>query len=164
MPAPSVTTVRTFSMRAGLAASTVTPGSTAPDVSRTVPVSVPRANAPCALASDGVVRANKIARPDGNVRCIRRLLGEFPCIRPGDADAVAESAIWGRRGTSRRPLSRNERRDQHEGGYDGATLPRSTHVTTPRGDFRECESARLRRVRRRDGADIAEAACGSQKG
>src|SRR5688572_22822025 len=36
-PAPSVTTVRTFSMRAGLAASTVTPGSTPPDVSRTTP-------------------------------------------------------------------------------------------------------------------------------
>ena len=36
-PAPSVTTVRTFSMSTGLAASTVTPGSTAPDVSRTTP-------------------------------------------------------------------------------------------------------------------------------
>ena len=36
-PPPSVTTVRTFSMSAGLAASTVTPGSTAPDASRTTP-------------------------------------------------------------------------------------------------------------------------------
>ena len=36
-PAPSVTTVRTFSMSAGLAASTVTPGNTAPDVSLTTP-------------------------------------------------------------------------------------------------------------------------------
>src|SRR6186713_230897 len=37
-PSPSVTTARVFSMSAGLAASTVTPGSTAPDVSRTTPV------------------------------------------------------------------------------------------------------------------------------
>ena len=37
-PVPSVTAVRTFSMSAGLAASTVTPGSTPPDASRTVPV------------------------------------------------------------------------------------------------------------------------------
>ena len=37
-PASSVTTERTFSISAGLATSTVTPGSTAPDVSRTTPV------------------------------------------------------------------------------------------------------------------------------
>src|SRR5713101_7014692 len=36
-PSLSVTTLRTFSINAGLAASTVTPGSTAPDVSFTVP-------------------------------------------------------------------------------------------------------------------------------
>src|SRR6478735_4585664 len=36
-PAPSVTAVRTFSMSAGLAASTVTPGMTAPDASLTTP-------------------------------------------------------------------------------------------------------------------------------
>ena len=36
-PLASVTTDRTFSMRTGLAASTDTPGSTAPDVSLTVP-------------------------------------------------------------------------------------------------------------------------------
>ena len=36
-PVPSDTVVRTFSINAGLAASTVTPGSTAPEASRTVP-------------------------------------------------------------------------------------------------------------------------------
>ena len=36
-PLPSVTTLRTFSISAGLAASTVTPGSTAPDESRATP-------------------------------------------------------------------------------------------------------------------------------
>jgi len=38
MPCASVTAERTPSMRAGLAASTVTPGSTPPDPSRTTPV------------------------------------------------------------------------------------------------------------------------------
>ena len=47
-PAPSVTPMRTFSIRAGLDASTVTPGSTAFDSSLTVPVRVP-----CANAKDG---------------------------------------------------------------------------------------------------------------
>ena len=37
-PLPSVTAERTFSISAGLAASTVTPGSTAPEVSFTTPV------------------------------------------------------------------------------------------------------------------------------
>src|SRR5262245_9161479 len=37
-PEPSVTALRTFSMSAGLAASTVTPGSTAPELSLTIPV------------------------------------------------------------------------------------------------------------------------------
>src|SRR5688572_3211328 len=43
-PAPSVTATRTFSMSAGLEASTVTPGSTAPELSRTLPVRVACAN------------------------------------------------------------------------------------------------------------------------
>ena len=47
-PVPSVTTARTFSIRAGLDASTVTPGRTAPDVSLTTP-----AMEPCALAAAG---------------------------------------------------------------------------------------------------------------
>src|SRR5918995_6916870 len=37
LPLPSVTAVRTFSIKAGLEASTVTPGSTAPDASCTAP-------------------------------------------------------------------------------------------------------------------------------
>src|SRR5678816_3765165 len=39
-PVPSLTTVRVFSMSAGLDASTVTPGSTAADASRTTPAIV----------------------------------------------------------------------------------------------------------------------------
>ena len=48
-PVVSVTAERTFSMRAGLAASTVTPGSTAPDESLTVP-----AITACAKAAVGM--------------------------------------------------------------------------------------------------------------
>src|SRR6185295_11636817 len=53
-PAPSVTALRTFSIRAGLAASTVTPGRTAPDASFTTP-----AMAPLELCADAVVAASR---------------------------------------------------------------------------------------------------------
>ncbi len=52
-PVPSVTTVRLCSIRAGLVASTVTPGRTAPDESRTTPV----IEACCAFAA-GLRTAN----------------------------------------------------------------------------------------------------------
>src|SRR5688572_10191600 len=50
-PARSVTALRIFLMRAGLEASTVTPGRMAPDSSLTVPVRVP-----CAYNRDGSSR------------------------------------------------------------------------------------------------------------
>ena len=50
-PSPSVTTLRTFSMSAGLEASTVTPGSTPPDASLTTPA-IPLDDACCADAGD----------------------------------------------------------------------------------------------------------------
>ena len=62
-PVPSVTAVRTFSMSAGLEASTVTPGSTAPEESRTTPAMVP--DCPCANAegmSMQIVAATMAAR------------------------------------------------------------------------------------------------------
>ena len=52
-PLPSVVAVRAFSMSAGLDASTVTPGNTAPEVSRTVPVIDAWAN-----TTEGVTRNN----------------------------------------------------------------------------------------------------------
>jgi hypothetical protein len=55
-PVPSVTTVRVFSMSTGLDASTVTPGSTPPDASRTAPVMT------CARAVAGSSRRTMIAR------------------------------------------------------------------------------------------------------
>src|SRR5687768_1099010 len=53
-PEPSVMAVRTFSMSTGLAASTVTPGRTAPDASATVPASVAWA---CAIAGSASTHA-----------------------------------------------------------------------------------------------------------
>src|SRR6266478_5866963 len=52
-PSPSVTMVRTFSMSAGLVASTVTPGRTAPDESRTTPATPLVAR--CAHADGGTM-------------------------------------------------------------------------------------------------------------
>src|SRR2546425_11947165 len=53
----SVTTLRTFSMSAGLLASTITPGSTAPDVSRTTP-----AMALCAWAMLGTATHTTVTK------------------------------------------------------------------------------------------------------
>src|SRR6185436_18686896 len=55
-PLPSVTTDRAFSINAGLAASTVTPGRTAPDVSLTTP-----AMDACAYAAAGTSTRDVIA-------------------------------------------------------------------------------------------------------
>jgi hypothetical protein len=62
-PEPSVTAERTFSIKAGLDASTVTPGSTAPDVSRTLPVIDA-----CASASWGRHRAPATKAPSTTAR------------------------------------------------------------------------------------------------
>src|SRR5262245_23760830 len=56
-PSLSVTTLRVFSISAGLDASTVTPGNTAPDVSLTTPA-IPLADACCADATDGSSNAH----------------------------------------------------------------------------------------------------------
>ena len=61
-PLPSVTTVRTFSIRAGLLASTVTPGRTAPEVSRTVPVMVACAYASVGSRTKASTRTNRTAK------------------------------------------------------------------------------------------------------
>ena len=58
-PVASLTTDRTFSIRTGLAASTVAPGNTAPDASLTTPVM-----APCADAEDGSRRTTKTVKTD----------------------------------------------------------------------------------------------------
>src|SRR5689334_23420874 len=60
-PAPSVTVVRTFSINAGLAASTVTPGSTAPDESFTAPASTACAQAvDCATTRHVSIKSDRI--------------------------------------------------------------------------------------------------------
>src|SRR5262245_55149705 len=55
-PLPSVIAVRAFSIRAGLDASTVTPGSTASDASRTTPARVACANAIAGLRNRNPTR------------------------------------------------------------------------------------------------------------
>src|SRR5215218_5185059 len=56
-PVPSVTAARAFSIRTGLAASTITPGNTAPDASFTRP-----ASDACAKAANGTLTTSASAR------------------------------------------------------------------------------------------------------
>jgi hypothetical protein len=73
-PLPSVVVVRVFSMRAGLDASIVTPGSTPPDASRTVPASVA-----CACASAGK-RSRAVSTQTAFENC--RIYGSsVPCLQ-----------------------------------------------------------------------------------
>src|SRR4051794_31431500 len=74
-PWPSETTDFTFSINASLAASTVTPGSTAPDVSVTVPVI-----ALCARATAGMNarHPSAMAATNKTFRVIRCLLQTTP--------------------------------------------------------------------------------------
>src|SRR4051812_27327164 len=66
-PVLSVVTVRTFSMRTGLEASTVAPGSTAPDASFTTP-----ASDACAQAIEGTSTTHaRTHAPTGRNRFIR---------------------------------------------------------------------------------------------
>src|SRR5262245_47667677 len=66
-PVPSVTTVRDFSMSAGLDASTLTPGRIAPDVSRTMPATAGWENEGVAKRSSAAMTRDPVAtaRMDG---------------------------------------------------------------------------------------------------
>ena len=76
-PLPSVVADRTFSISAGLAASTVTPGSTAPDGSLTMPVIDA-----CAQAIDGRDKTTSNTTPTTfKLRMLRCLLRPRDLIR-----------------------------------------------------------------------------------
>src|SRR4030095_12621639 len=68
-PVPALTTLRVFSMRTGLAASTVTPGNTAADASRTTPAIVAWANTTLGSSRISASPAVTLA-----TRCITTLL------------------------------------------------------------------------------------------
>jgi hypothetical protein len=70
-PEPSVTTERVFSISASLAASTVTPGSTAPDVSFTTPTIALWA---CAATGSITTQANAATASPNILRIIHFLL------------------------------------------------------------------------------------------
>jgi hypothetical protein len=75
-PASSVTTARTFSMSAGLDASTVTPGRTAPDVSLAAP-----AIDACARATVGTSTISKSAS-DASLRRVSMSTPRLRCSLP----------------------------------------------------------------------------------
>src|SRR5688572_33427893 len=86
LPVPSVITDRTFSISAGLAASTVTPGSTAPDVSLTTPPMEA-----CAYAAPGTSTRQAIAnRIPFKARI--RFLSFAPPRQPGRVRALGHGA------------------------------------------------------------------------
>src|SRR5215831_2830354 len=78
-PVPSVMALRVFSISAGLAASTVTPGSTAPDVSLTTPAMDACANTAC-----GTTIVSKESRRTLMDRRTRTLLGSKPLVNRRD--------------------------------------------------------------------------------
>src|SRR5437667_597128 len=75
-PSLSDTTLRTFSIKAGLAASTVTPGSTAPDVSFTVPA-IPLAVPCCADAAPGSRSAHTTRTSPTPTTFVRSITSSF---------------------------------------------------------------------------------------
>src|SRR3954452_23357294 len=93
VPFSSVTTVRTFSMSAGLAASTVTPGSTAPVVSLTSP-----ARAACAAATRGTTATSpNNSKHLASVRMVTswRLVASLP-YEPNDGTYQRQSRLLSR--------------------------------------------------------------------
>src|SRR2546427_3362143 len=102
-PCPSVTALRTFSIRAGLAASTVTPGSTAPVVSLTSPAIAP-VEAVCARAGQGrTIRPNTLTR---QTPVVPRIASSFEL-----RTVITSAKSTATKGTSSEP----RRREEHEG-------------------------------------------------
>src|SRR5688572_21237522 len=93
-PSPSLTTERTFSIRAGLAASTVTPGSTPPDVSLTTPA-MPLACCAHALgASSRKLASTKTPVHAKLVRSLGLFIGfSFSCPADADANRIFSSGL-----------------------------------------------------------------------
>src|SRR5215471_9551861 len=86
-PLPSVIAVRTFSISAGLEASTVTPGRTASDASRTTPASVA-----CAYATAGARNRN----PTRTVAADNRFISGASCgnVWWGGPPRRAARCVW----------------------------------------------------------------------
>src|SRR6266852_3866119 len=106
-PSPSVTTVRAFSIRAGLAASTVTPGSTPPDVSLTTPA-IPLAC--CAHVTDG----NSTTQARATRLAPATLVHAFDIVPPSKVVTLpCASAYTPKSGVSARPARQRCRRPTH---------------------------------------------------
>src|SRR5688572_32054695 len=98
-PLLSVTAVRTFSIRAGLAASTVTPGSTAPEVSRTSPATVACAHAAAGSITDRVTpnrvsTTRRISMPPWFSEIPRVLRRPRPLTRGAQASSGEVPFAW----------------------------------------------------------------------
>src|SRR4026209_1441177 len=118
-PVSSVTPVRTLVISAGLDASIVTPGSTAPDVSRTAPARL------CALARLGIAPTTaNTTNNRSSTRFMRNLhnrLGHEANLGPGDAANGRDYGPFQRRVSRKEAvelgctLALRHRRDAHHG-------------------------------------------------
>src|SRR6266446_1795255 len=93
-PSASVTAVRTFSIRAGLAASTVTPGRTAPEASLTTPA-MPDAVVSWAHAVEATI--TKVIQARLTSRTLDRAIGSPPFFRRHSTAHATEmffTAAW----------------------------------------------------------------------
>src|SRR5215510_8104662 len=117
-PWPSVTTERTFSMSTGLAASTVTPGKSAPDVSRPSPAIPLACCALTAVCSSKIpvstmmhiphtvracltISSSRLGLTGSSGRVIDLFVGSFDQRAASPLALKAESAIEGRSGLVR---------------------------------------------------------------
>jgi hypothetical protein len=140
-PWASVTTVRVRSISAGLVASTVTPGSTPPDVSRTTPAIL---LGTCAHAgaeinssqpTDTRIRARRITPPRPKGRTYRRRLSAWRILRL--ADAGCQAALI---------------RKSRSSGHPSRPWTRAQSTSRPPLCTRQRKSGRRARMRRRGGS------------
>src|SRR5438045_1163987 len=103
-PDPSVTTVRTFSISAGLAASTVTPGKNAPDASLAAPAIVPST---CAYV-DAEIASNAAQKiTDRNSRVIGCTPFMNVALREAEGSCGADRRALGERAGRKTPAIRS---------------------------------------------------------
>src|SRR5687767_4868631 len=110
-PLPSVTTVRTFSINTGLVTSTVTPGSTAPDASRTTPaidawawaITGTSATNPTSINATRVNRNIRILQPLPSISHVHPRL-ESPTVCCLHVHVVVVTAVVLEEGTPRHTL------------------------------------------------------------
>src|SRR4029453_1591449 len=165
-PLPSVTTVRVFSINAGLEASTVAPGSTAPELSFTTPVIVPSACPELGAGSMTKPKTTMIAVAIARIRSPFVLCGNDMRRRPprivGAADRPRSPRPWPSRLLTRNKCAIARHNTTMPGGCQRTVMPSHRETGMESNDLNrdgaEAAETTRRRPRRRFNADAAETA------